>query len=143
MMVGKVVCVVCILSVPVMTFASSCGADDLSKIKSFPADTSSKSFGALSAACGKKAYGVLSRKLDHGAFNKCMQQATGISSACSECYAVAADYGAAKCKLACMTGWCKSACLSCTESAQDDAATCSGYHAPPLKPCSSQAVEFV
>merc|ERR1712178_427727 len=46
-----------------------------------------------------------------------------------------ADYGFKNCKAACLLGWCKSGCLSCTKPAQDDLATCAGFATGTAEPC--------
>eukprot|EP00405_Crypthecodinium_cohnii_P015077 CAMPEP_0206461534 /NCGR_PEP_ID=MMETSP0324_2-20121206/25425_1 /ASSEMBLY_ACC=CAM_ASM_000836 /TAXON_ID=2866 /ORGANISM="Crypthecodinium cohnii, Strain Seligo" /LENGTH=485 /DNA_ID=CAMNT_0053933487 /DNA_START=59 /DNA_END=1516 /DNA_ORIENTATION=- len=117
--------------------AGSCTSDDLNKINALPKDTSSNSFGSKSNDCGHKAYEILSGKFDHDKFNACMASSVGISSACSECFAAAGEYGAEKCKAACLLGWCKEGCLQCTSSAQQTAATCSGVPTQKVTPCMS------
>merc|ERR1712167_485245 len=62
----------------------------------------------------------------------------GISTACSECYAVTGEYGAKNCKADCLLGWCKSGCLSCTEPAQKTLATCTGFTAGVADPCEEE-----
>eukprot|EP00932_Pfiesteria_piscicida_P000657 SRR837773.10642.p2 GENE.SRR837773.10642~~SRR837773.10642.p2 ORF type:complete len:156 (-),score=37.67 SRR837773.10642:58-480(-) len=119
--------------------AGSCTADDLAKIAKLPADSSDASFGGKCNDCGHKAYHILSG-FSHKDFNDCMAKEVGISSGCSECYAVAGDYGAANCKLKCLSGWCKEGCLECTATAQATAATCSGHPNPQVKPCVSEVV---
>eukprot|EP00933_Yihiella_yeosuensis_P055383 TRINITY_DN54136_c0_g1_i1.p1 TRINITY_DN54136_c0_g1~~TRINITY_DN54136_c0_g1_i1.p1 ORF type:complete len:144 (+),score=32.67 TRINITY_DN54136_c0_g1_i1:116-547(+) len=137
------VCVVALMIGPISAFAGSCGDDDLAKIKAVPADTSAKSFGALSAVCGRKSYSFLTGKFDHATFDSCMKDSIGISGSCSECYADLAEYGCANCKMACLSGWCTSKCLECTAAAQPKAAQCSGYQAPTVKPCSANVVPLV
>jgi len=137
---GKISVIVFLL-LPVVCHAGSCSADDLSKINALPRDTSSSSFGAKSAACGKKAYSIFSGNFDHSKFNSCMSSSVGISTGCSECYAAAGEYGAKNCKAKCLTGWCKASCLQCTASAQEKAANCSGRPNPPLNPCLSADIE--
>merc|ERR1712054_107848 len=39
------------------------------------------------------------------------------------------------CKSACLLGWCKEGCLSCTEPAQETLATCTGFTAGAAEPC--------
>merc|ERR1712110_453550 len=65
--------------------------------------------------------------------------AVGISSACSECYAVAADYGFKNCKATCLLGWCKQGCLDCTAPAQTDLPACTGIPAGAATPCLESA----
>merc|ERR1711988_793939 len=59
--------------------------------------------------------------------DKCGKSALGLSASCSECYYTVADYGFKNCKAACLLGWCKSGCLSCTQPAQDDLSGCTGF----------------
>merc|ERR1711998_665973 len=63
----------------------------------------------------------------------------GISAACTECYHTVADYGFKNCKAACLLGWCKSGCLSCTQPAQDALPACTGFSPAVAKPCDSVA----
>merc|ERR1712065_51693 len=67
----------------------------------------------------------------------CMKTEVGIDTACAECYAVTADYGFKNCKAACLLGWCKSGCLSCTQPAQDDLPACTGFEASKAGACSA------
>merc|ERR1712187_1049579 len=64
-----------------------------------------------------------------------MGDGLSISSGCAECYYPVAEYGFKNCKAACLFGWCKSGCLSCTQPAQDDLATCTGFTASAATPC--------
>merc|ERR1712119_218289 len=89
-------------------------------------------------ACGKKALGFSG--IDHDKFTSCVQSDLGISASCSECYYTVADYGFKNCKAACLLGWCKSGCLSCTKPAQDDLATCAGFTTGTAQPCLEAAV---
>merc|ERR1712070_564480 len=75
---------------------------------------------------------------NHDKFNTCFTASIGISSACSECYAASGEYGASNCKSACLLGWCKSGCLSCTEPAQEDLATCTGFATGTADPCEEE-----
>merc|ERR1739845_5283 len=49
-----------------------------------------------------------------------------------------ADYGFKNCKAACVLGWCKSGCLSCTQSAQDGLSGCTGFQPSVASPCESE-----
>merc|ERR1712048_1548348 len=99
----------------------ACTADDASKIGALPKDTSDGSFGAKSAACGKKAYSLISG-FDTEKFDQCLMDDIAVSHDCADCYAQAGKYSAADCLL----GWCKSGCLACSKKAADDSAACSG-----------------
>merc|ERR1712199_97574 len=73
--------------------------------------------------------------IDHDKFTSCAQSELSISAGCSECYYAVADYGFKNCKAACLLGWCKSGCLSCTQPAQDDLAGCAGFMPSKADPC--------
>merc|ERR1712025_1461159 len=88
--------------------------------------------------CGTTAYNIITGKFDHDKFNSCFTAAMGVSSQCSECYAATGEYGAKNCKAACLLGWCKSGCLSCTEPAQKTLATCTGFTTPTADPCEEE-----
>merc|ERR1711862_887098 len=88
--------------------------------------------------CGTKAFNVITGKFDHDKFNSCFTASAGISTGCSECYAVSREYGAANCKADCLLGWCKSGCLSCTEPAQKTLSTCTGFTTPTADPCEEE-----
>merc|ERR1712226_1186291 len=88
--------------------------------------------------CGKEALS-LTKGIDHDKFNSCLSSAVSISSACSECYAVTADYGFKNCKSACLLGWCKQGCLDCTAPAQTDLPACTGIAAGSPTPCLESA----
>merc|ERR1711915_560787 len=90
-------------------------------------------FGDQSNKCGTSALSLTG--INHDKFNSCLTGAVGISSACSECYAVTADYGFKNCKAACLLGWCKQGCLDCTAPAQVDLPACTGIPAGSPKPC--------
>merc|ERR1711862_747690 len=88
--------------------------------------------------CGKAALSLTG--INHDKFNSCLTGAISISSACSECYAVTADYGFKNCKSACLLGWCKQGCLDCTAPAQVDLPKCTGIPAGSPKPCPSPPI---
>merc|ERR1712048_1544403 len=77
---------------------------------------------------------------DQAAIQAMDDSAFGISSACSECYAVTADYGFKNCKAACLLGWCKQGCLDCTAPAQVDLPACTGIPAGSPTPCMETVV---
>merc|ERR1712072_1594132 len=108
----------------------ACSADDQTAL------SDAKTVGEKQDACGKKALGLSG--IDHDKFTSCVQSALGISAGCSECYYTVAQYGFANCKVACLAGWCKSGCLSCTQSAQDDLPSCTGFQAGVASPCDDE-----
>merc|ERR1739848_520832 len=108
---------------------SACSADDQGKLGD------AKTVGDQVNSCGTGAYNILTCNFNHDKFNSCFTSAMGISSGCSECYAVTGEYGAKNCKADCLLGWCKSGCLSCTEPAQTDLATCTGFQGGTADPC--------
>lgn len=138
----RVISVILVLCVPELCDAGTCTADDLSKIDALPKNSSDNSFAAMSAKCGRAAYHIFGG-FDQGDFNTCLTKALGISGPCSECYAVAGDYGAKNCKMKCMSKWCTSGCLSCTAAACATANTCAGRPNVQVKPCASSEVEEV
>merc|ERR1711862_954537 len=97
----------------------ACGADDQAAL------ADAQNVGEKQDACGKKALGLSG--INHDKFTSCIQSDLGISASCSECYYATADYGFKNCKAACLLGWRKSGCLTCTKPAQDDLATCAGF----------------
>merc|ERR1712107_589863 len=105
----------------------ACGADDQTAL------ADAKTVGEKQDACGKKALGLSG--IDHDKFTSCIQSDLGISSGCSECYYTVADYGFKNCKAACLLGWCKSGCLSCTQPAQDGLEGCTGFSPAVAAPC--------
>merc|ERR1712039_232058 len=111
------------------TTAVSCSADDQAAIQAMD----DNAFGDQSNKCGTSALSLTG--INHDKFNTCLTGAIGISSACSECYAVTADYGFKNCKAACLLGWCKQGCLDCTAPAQVDLPKCTGIPAGSPKPC--------
>merc|ERR1712076_289771 len=111
------------------TTAVSYSADDQAAIQAMD----DNAFGDQSNTCGTNALSLTG--INHDKFNSCLTAAVGISSACSECYAVTADYGFKNCKAACLLGWCKQGCLDCTKPAQDDLATCAGFATGTATPC--------
>merc|ERR1711918_305057 len=86
--------------------------------------------------CGKDALGLSG--IDHDKFTSCAQSELSISASCSEYYYAVADYGFKNCKAACLLGWCKSGCLSCTQPAQDTLAGCAGFAPAAASPCEDQ-----
>jgi hypothetical protein len=110
----------------------ACTADDQAAL----ADP--KVVGDKQDACGKKNLGLSG--IQHDGFVSCVQSDLGISAACSECYYDVAKYGFANCKAACLLGWCKSGCLSCTQPAQDTLGGCAGFAPAAASPCEDQVV---
>merc|ERR1712110_886468 len=96
--------------------------------------------GKKAADCGSTSYNPLTGNFDHDKFNSCLTASAGISSGCSECYAVSGEYGASNCKAKCLLGWCKQGCLSCTGPAQSDLSTCTGFPTPTADPCETFTV---
>jgi len=78
---------------------------------------------------------IIHHKIKHDIFNKCYTKEMGISEQCSDCFADAADYGIQNCVTPCMTNWCSSGCLQCTQPAQDPLAMCTGFTPIPLTSC--------
>jgi hypothetical protein len=107
--------------------AGACSADDQSAL------ADAKTVGEKSDKCGKSALGLSG--INHDKFTSCVQSDLGISAACSECYYSVADYGFKNCKAACLLGWCKSGCLSCTQPAQDKLSDCTGFSPATADPC--------
>jgi len=125
----SVLCVQLHLAKTMESTAGACSADDQSKL-SDPDD-----IGKKAGDCGKSAYSIISGKFDHDKFNTCLTGSAGISSGCSECYAVSGDYGASNCKAACLLGWCKSGCLDCVKPVQGDLDKCTGFTSGSATPC--------
>merc|ERR1711934_794925 len=78
--------------------------------------------------------------IDHDKFTSCAMSSLSISSSCAECYYATATYGFKNCKVACLAGWCKSGCLSCTAPAQDTLGTCAGFTPAAADPCDTEDV---
>merc|ERR1712039_811178 len=92
-----------------------------------------KTVGDKQNKCGKDALSLSG--IDHDKFTSCAQSELSISAGCSECYYTVADYGFKNCKTACLLGWCKSGCLSCTQPAQDALSGCTGFSPAVAEPC--------
>merc|ERR1712193_533056 len=107
--------------------AGACSADDQANL------ADSQTVGEKQDKCGKSALGLSG--INHDKFVGCVQSELSISSSCSECYYTVADYGFKNCKAACLLGWCKSGCLSCTQPAQDDLPGCTGFAPAVAEPC--------
>merc|ERR1711957_40335 len=84
-------------------------------------------------ACGKKALSL--KGINHDKYVSCVEDGLGVSAGCAECYYTVADYGFKNCKAACLLGWCKSGCLSCTQPAQDGLSGCTGFTPSVASPC--------
>merc|ERR1712224_900401 len=112
---------------PCLTSTGACSADDQANL------ADAKTVGDKQDKCGKDALGLTG--IDHDKFTSCAQSELSISASCSECYYAVADYGFKNCKAACLLGWCKSGCLSCTQPAQDDLAGCAGFAPAKSDPC--------
>merc|ERR1711862_573677 len=96
-----------------------------------------QSVGDKQNKCGTQNLGLSG--IQHDCFVSCVEPDLGISAACTECYHTVADYGFKNCKAACLLGWCKSGCLSCTQPAQDALPACTGFSPAVAKPCDSVA----
>merc|ERR1711988_1150321 len=107
--------------------AGPCSADDQANL------ADSKTVGEKQNKCGQSALGLTG--INHDKFVSCVQSELSISAACSECYYTVADYGFKNCKAACLLGWCKSGCLSCTQPAQDELSGCTGFTPSTASPC--------
>merc|ERR1712070_1179138 len=94
--------------------------------------------GKKASDCGTSAYNIFTGNFNHGKFNDCFSASIGISTTCAECYAATGEYGAHNCKSACLLGWCKEGCLSCTEPAQETLAQCTGFSAGAAQPCEEE-----
>merc|ERR1712139_86027 len=88
--------------------AGACSADEQAALAD-PQVTGKKAFD-----CGSKSYNIVTGNFNHDTFNDCFTASAGVSTGCSECYAVSGEYGAKNCKADCLLGWCKAGCLSCT-----------------------------
>merc|ERR1719237_221881 len=110
-----------------------CSADDQAALSN-PATV-----GAAGSKCGLKAFGISG--FDHGKFNDCFTGEVGVSSGCSECYAVNGEYASKNCKAACLLGWCKQGCLDCSTAAEPKAAldSCTGFTSASADPCLESA----
>jgi len=86
-------------------------------------------------ACGKKALTLIPIGINHDKFVNCLEADLALSASCAECYYTVAEYGAKNCKAACLLGWCKSGCLTCTQSAQDALSGCTGFSPAVASPC--------
>merc|ERR1711998_594492 len=95
-----------------------------------------KNVGDKQDACGKQALSLTG--IDHDKFTSCAMSSLSISSSCAECYFATAQYGFKNCKVACLAGWCKSGCLSCTAPAQDTLGTCAGFTPAAADPCDTE-----
>jgi len=84
-------------------------------------------------ACGKGALSLTGIK--HDKYVNCVEDSLGVSAGCAECYYTVAQYGFKNCKAACLLGWCKSGCLSCTQPAQDGLSGCTGFTPSVASPC--------
>merc|ERR1719174_2621815 len=107
----------------------ACSADDQAAL------SDPQNVGDKQDKCGKDALGLTG--INHDKFTACVQSELSISASCSECYYTVADYGFKNCKAACLLGWCKSGCLSCTQPAQDALPACTGFAAGKADPCNS------
>jgi len=112
---------------PCLSATGACSADDQANL------ADAKTVGDKQDKCGKDALGLSG--IDHDKFTSCAQSELSISSGCAECYYAVADYGFKNCKAACLLGWCKEGCLSCTQLAQDTLAGCAGFTPSKAEPC--------
>merc|ERR1712066_1117231 len=112
---------------PCLESTGACSAADQAAL------ADAQTVGEKQDACGKKALGLTG--IDHDKFTSCVQSDLGISAGCSECYYTVAQYGFKNCKAACLLGWCKSGCLSCTQPAQDALSGCTGFSPSVAEPC--------
>merc|ERR1712048_160935 len=93
--------------------------------------------GKAGSDCGLTAYNPLTGNFNHDKFKTCFRGKIAIGDACAECFAVNGDYAAQNCKVACLAGWCKEGCLSCSTAAEPKAAldACTGYTSASAEPC--------
>merc|ERR1719265_874917 len=79
-------------------------------------------------------------KWDDDKFTSCVEGQVSISDSCAQCYSATGEYGLNHCKTACLFSWCSDGCLKCSDPAQVDLATCTGFTPDPIEPCSGEEV---
>ncbi|CAK9072901.1 Uncharacterized protein SCF082_LOCUS35790 [Durusdinium trenchii] len=90
-----------------------CTKQDEAKMTLLGGGHDAHSFPGKLSSCGKKNYNIFSG-FNRNRYNNCVVKETGISSSCSDCFAISAQYGANNCKWKCFWGsWCGKGCLDC------------------------------
>jgi len=90
--------------------------------------------GYHSAKCGRSSYSIFSG-MDKKAFSTCLRGKVKISSGCGGCYASMADWSSKNCKMACISSWCSSGCLKCTNKNLKALDKCTGFTAYKVQSC--------
>merc|ERR1711972_1015289 len=115
-----------------------CSENDFKVMWNMGPGTSSGTFPKKNADCGRESFSIF-RGFNKGKFVSCMS-GTGLSGSCSGCFAGAAQYGTKNCKLACMSSWSSSACLSCTARYTPSLEACVGEASPGTDPADTRVV---
>merc|ERR1712048_988904 len=113
------------------TSTGACSADEQALL------SDGATVGKAGSDCGLTAYNPLTGNFNHDKFKTCFRGKIAIGDACAECFAENGDYAAQNCKVACLAGWCKEGCLSCSTAAEPKAAldACTGYTSGSADPC--------
>merc|ERR1711972_1077699 len=115
-----------------------CSENDFKVMWNMGPGTSSGTFPKKNADCGRESFSIF-RGFNKGKFVSCMS-GTGLSGSCSGCFAGAAQYGTKNCKLACMSSWSSSGCLSCTARYTPSLEACVGEASPGTDPADTRVV---
>mmetsp|Transcript_101963 Transcript_101963/g.181106 ORF Transcript_101963/g.181106 Transcript_101963/m.181106 type:complete len:152 (+) Transcript_101963:69-524(+) len=117
------------------TSAGKCTAADAELINQLGGGNADGTFPKYLATCGTNNYNIFSG-FNSGNFQSCVSSDTGISSGCSSCFAIAAQYGADNCKWSCFFGsWCGSSCLDCVSGQNSAVQECAGITVPSTTSC--------
>jgi len=109
--------------------AGACGGDEQTAL------ADSTNVGEKQDSCARKALSLVTGIINHEKFISCVESEFSISAGCAECYYTVAEYDFENCKAACLLGWCKFGCLSCTQPAQDGLSACTGFSPSVAAPC--------
>merc|ERR1712151_1328292 len=115
-----------------------CSENDFKVMWDMGPGTSSGTFPKKNADCGRASYSIF-WGFNKDKFVSCMS-GTGLSGSCSGCFAGAAQYGTINCKVACITSWSSSGCLSCTGKYTSSLETCVGEASPGTDPADTRVL---
>lgn len=114
-------------SLPVISGSARCSSTDEQSVWALGSGTGADSWPTIANECAHASFNLFVG-IESQAYNKCLTEQASISHRCSTCFADAAQYALAHCKLACFSSPWNDSCLKCV--AGFDTARCAGFQLP-------------
>merc|ERR1712187_857701 len=119
--------------------AGACNSKDQDYIKDHYR-TGDTTFGAQNNDCEHANFNTLMiwRGLNRDGMVSCLEDKTGISNSCAECYGDHGQYGFDNCKVQCLFSWCTKGCLDCLAGHLKTLHECTGFNPGALDKCDGE-----